>query len=83
MDSRRCTMVTIETVATVTEEGTITAKVPAYLPQGEHRVVIVMEESPLKSAPARFPNLAPFRERLGAPRYPGNTVVEMREDERT
>lgn len=76
-------MVTIETVATVTEEGTITAKVPGHLPRGEHRVVIVLDESPLQRAPVQFPNLAPFRERLGAPRYPGNTVVEMREDERS
>jgi len=76
-------MMTIETVATVTEEGTITAKAPGYLSQGEHRVVIVVDESPLQSAPMRFPNLASFREALGAPRYPGNTVVEMREDERS
>ena len=76
-------MMTIETVATVTEEGTITAKVPGYLPQGEHRVVIVVDESPLQRAESRFPNLASFREGLGAPRYPGNTVVEMREDERS
>ena len=76
-------MMTIETVATVTEEGTITAKIPGYLPQGEHRVVIVVDESPLHRVPSRFPNLASFRERLGAPRYPGNTVVEMREDERS
>lgn len=76
-------MVTIETVATVTEEGTITAKIPGHLPRGEHRVVIVVDESPLQRAPLQFPNLASFRERLGAPRYPGNTVVEMREDERS
>jgi hypothetical protein len=75
-------MMTIETVATVTEEGTITAKVPGYLPQGEHRVVIVVDESPLQRVPSRFPNLASFRENLGD-RYPGNTVVEMREDERS
>lgn len=71
-------MVTIETVATVTEEGTITAKAPAFLRQGEHRVVIVVDESPLQSAPQRFPDLSSFRENLGAPPYPGNTVVEMR-----
>jgi hypothetical protein len=76
-------MVTIETVATVTEEGTITAKVPGYLPQGEHRVVIVVEEPPLPRVPARFPDLASFRESLGAEPYPGNTILEMREDERS
>jgi hypothetical protein len=76
-------MVTIETVATVTAEGTITAKAPGYLPQGEHRVVIVADESPLPRSPARFPNLAAFRDSLGAPCHAGNTVVEMREDERS
>jgi hypothetical protein len=75
-------MVTIETVETVTEEGTITAKAPGYLAQGEHRVVIVVDESPLQREPLRFPNLAAFREKLGAPCYSGNTVVEMHEDER-
>jgi hypothetical protein len=76
-------MLTIETVATVTEEGTITAKVPGHLPKGEHRVVIVVDEAPLRKTSARFPDMAAFRESLGAPRYPGNTVVEMREDERS
>jgi hypothetical protein len=74
-------MLTIETVATVTEEGTITAKVPGHLPQGEHRVVIVMDEAPLRSS-GRFPDMSAFREGLGAPRHPGNTVVEMREGDR-
>lgn len=76
-------MLTIETVATVTEEGTITARVPGHLPKGEHRVVIVVEEMPLRKTSARFPDMSAFRESLGAPRYPGNTVVEMREDERS
>lgn len=76
-------MVTIETVATVTKEGTITAKVPGFLPQGDHRVVIVADESPLHQASSPFPDLAVFRESLGAPSYPGNTIMEMREDERS
>ncbi len=76
-------MVTIETVATVTEEGTITAKVPGYLSQGEHRVVIVVEEPPLPRVSSRFPDLASFRDNLGAETYPGNTILEMREDERS
>lgn len=76
-------MVTIETVATVTGEGTITAKAPGFLSQGEHRVVIVVDEAPLQREPLQFPNLASFREKLGAPRHPGNTIVEMREDERS
>ncbi len=76
-------MLTIETVATVTEEGTITARIPGYLAQGEHRVVIVVDEAPLRQAVSRFPDMSAFRESLGAPRHPGNTVVEMREDERS
>jgi hypothetical protein len=76
-------MLTIETVATVTEEGTITAKVPGFVPQGEHRVVIVVDEAPLRKTSARFPDMSAFRESLGVPRYPGNTIVEMREDERS
>jgi hypothetical protein len=75
-------MVTIETVATITEEGTMTAKVPGYLPQGEHRVVIVVEETAVPQSLARFPDLSEFRKSLGAPSHPGNTVLEMREDER-
>jgi hypothetical protein len=75
-------MVTIETVATITEEGTMTAKVPGYLPQGEHRVVIVVEEAAVPQKPARFPDMSEFRKSLGAPAHPGNTVLEMREDER-
>jgi len=76
-------MLTIETVATVSQEGTITAKVPGYLAQGEHRVVIVVDESPLRETSSRFPDISGFRERLGVLRHPGNTVVEMREDERS
>lgn len=76
-------MVTIETVATVTEDGTITARVPRSLAQGEHRVVIVVEDSPLRRTPSRFPDLAAFRESLGAAAHPGNTILEMREDERS
>jgi hypothetical protein len=76
-------MLTIETVATVTEEGTITAKVPGHLPKGEHRVVIVVDEAPPRGIGARFPDMSAFRESLGASRHPGNTVVEMREDERS
>ncbi|HTG32384.1 MAG TPA: hypothetical protein VLB76_05595 [Thermoanaerobaculia bacterium] len=76
-------MLTIETVATVTEEGMITAKVPAYVPQGEHRVVIVVDEALMARTTPRFPDMAAFRESLGASPHPGNTVLEMREDERS
>lgn len=80
-------MVTIETIATVMEDGTITAQAPGA-PQGRHRAVIVLDEVALdrdsmgKAGHRGFPDMAPFREALGTPPYPGNTILEMREGER-
>jgi len=34
-------MKTIETIATVTKDGKITAQLPLDIPEGEHQVVIV------------------------------------------
>ena len=77
-------MVTIETIATITEDGMITAKVPASAPRGKHRAVIVLEDAPVgKERSAGFPDLAVFRQKLGVATYPGNTIVEMREEERS
>jgi hypothetical protein len=79
-------MVTIETIATVTEDGMITAKASGAVPRGRHRAVIVLEDTPLdKKLENRrgFPDMAAFRESLEAPTYPGNTILEMRQDERT
>jgi hypothetical protein len=79
-------MVTIETIATVTEDGMITAKASGSVPQGRHRAVIVLEDIPLDKNPESrqgFPDMAAFRESLEVPAYPGNTILEMREDERT
>lgn len=39
-------------------------------------------DAPLEDFNRGFPDMAPFREALGAPPYPGNTILEMREDER-
>jgi hypothetical protein len=39
-------MRTIETTAVVTNEGTITLRVPPDISPGKHRVVIVIEEQP-------------------------------------
>lgn len=36
---------TIETRATVTDEGTLTIKVPPDIPPGEHRVVVLIEDA--------------------------------------
>lgn len=71
----------------MTEDGTITAKAPGAVPRGQHRAVIVLEDLPLQKEAGGerrgFPNLASFRQSLGVPTYPGNTIVEMREDERS
>ncbi len=79
-------MLTIETIATVDESGMLSAKAPAILAKGQHRVVIVVEDTPAPSerlpVEGGFPDLAAFRARLG-PAYPGDTIVEMREEERS
>ena len=77
-------MKTIETVATVNDDGTLVAQAPQFLERGTHRVVIVIDEKPLPAdrKGSGLGNMAAFRESLGAPTHPGNTVVEMREEER-
>ena len=55
-------MKTIETIATVTKDGKITAQLPLDIPEGEHQVVIVIDEKLLtketenkeKKAPLKF-----------------------------
>lgn len=78
-------MVTIETIATITEDGVITAKAPASAPRGKHRAVIILEDAPMeKERPAEgFPNLVSFRQKLGIAVYPSNTILDMREEERS
>ncbi|NJL27430.1 MAG: hypothetical protein HC897_05815 [Thermoanaerobaculia bacterium] len=76
-------MRTIETIATVSADGLITARGPESLPRGQHRAVIVLDELP--AAPRqtrRLPDMAAFRASLGAVPHPGNSVVEMRRVER-
>lgn len=77
-------MQTIETLATIEEDGRLTATIPQGLPRGRHRVVIVPEAEPEPlHSPKPWPEMKGFRERLGAPAHPGNTVLEMREEERS
>ena len=67
-------MKSIETVATVTKDGKITAQLPLDIPEGEHQVVIVIDEKPLteeierkeKRPPLNFPvhNYGPWPENL-------------------
>jgi hypothetical protein len=76
-------MLTIETIAEITEDGTLTARAPAA-PRGRRRVVIVIdEESETQTEPRRLPDLTEFRERLGGKPYQGNSVVDLREEERS
>ena len=51
-------MRTIETTATVTNDGKMTVQVPSDIPEGEHRIVVVIEEQPVKKEkrpPLDFP----------------------------
>lgn len=41
-------MRTIETTATVAEDGKLTMQIPPDIEPGEHKVVIVIEEQPVK-----------------------------------
>jgi len=66
-------MRTIETTATVTNDGKMTMQVPLDIPEGEHRVVVVIEEQPAKKGkrpPLDFPvdNWGPWPENLSVKR---------------
>ena len=79
-------MVMIDTIAEIDEDGTLTARAPASAPRGKMRVVIVIDSSGSEEriAPTRkLPDLSEFRAGLGAKPYPGNSVVDLREEERS
>ncbi|MBH8566017.1 hypothetical protein I8748_28300 [Nostoc sp. CENA67] len=67
-------MKSIETIATVTKDGKMTAQLPLDISEGEHQVVIVIDEKPLveqgetkqKRPPLNFPvdNYGPWPENL-------------------
>jgi len=77
----------IETFAEIDEDGTLTAQAPASAPRGKMRVVIVIDNggSEVQAVPAKrkLPDLSEFRARLGAKTYPGNSVVDLRDEERS
>ena len=77
-------MVTIETLAEIEEDGTLKAQAPASAPRGKRRVVIVIETpgAPGESEKRRLPDLSDFRAQLDCRPYPGNSVVDMRAEER-
>lgn len=68
-------MKTIETTATVTNDGKMTVQVPPDIAQGEHRVVVVIEEQPIKK---ETQSLADFPVRDYGP-WPANLSLR-RED---
>ncbi len=52
------TVRTIETIATVTLDGTLTVRVPPDIEPGEHRITVVFDEQPAAEAqvlPLDFP----------------------------
>jgi hypothetical protein len=80
-------MVMVETFAEIDAEGTLTARMPASAPRGRMNVVIVIDNagSEAQTAPVKrkLPDLAEFRASLGVKPYPGNSVVDLREEERS
>ncbi len=54
-------MKSIETIATVTKDGKITAQLPLDIPEGEHQVVIVIDEKPLAEKAENKEKKAPFK----------------------
>ncbi len=80
-------MLTLETMAEIQEDGTLSARAPASVPEGTRRVVIVIDDAPPAEAAERrprrrLPDLTAFRASLGCRPYPGNSVVNMRDEER-
>ncbi|MBK8696641.1 MAG: hypothetical protein IPN17_31370 [Deltaproteobacteria bacterium] len=76
-------MLTIEAVATIDAEGTLTVRAPKPVPVSRHRVVVIIDEAAEVSPTRRLPSLADFRANLGATPPPGNAVLEAREIERS
>lgn len=86
----------LATIATVHEDGTLTAPAPTGLSRGRHRVVVVVDEASVSQAqirseesevspskPSPWSSMADFRARLEAAVPATNTVIEMREEERS
>ena len=76
-------MLTIETIAEIGDDGTFVVKPPKNAPRGRRRMRIEIEDG-AAAAPERpdMPDFAEFRAKLGAPVHQGNTILEMREEER-
>lgn len=59
----------------------LVVKDPVEIPPGSHRILVMVEDR-REGETQPFPDLADFHRRLAAPARVGNTVVEMREEER-
>lgn len=78
-------MKTLQTYARVDEDGNLRIKAPEELREGQrHRLVVVYDETPEpeSSQPPKLPDMEEFRRSLGIAPYPGNSVIEGREEER-
>ncbi len=77
-------MTSFKALAEVAEDGTLRLQAPSSVPAGRKRVVVVIEDNGVAEAGARrrLPDLAEFRARLEGRAYPGNSVVDMRDEER-
>ncbi|MBN3944762.1 hypothetical protein [Nostoc sp. NMS9] len=65
-------MKSIETIATVTKDGKITAQLPLDIPEGEHQVVIVIDKKSLVQKQGKKEKKAP----LNFSAYPVGLVSE-------
>jgi hypothetical protein len=59
------TLITVETVATVTPEGMLTVRVPQNISPGEHRVVLMLEAADAREPAEEGPELEEVPETLG------------------
>ncbi|MCP4661887.1 MAG: hypothetical protein GY856_41315 [bacterium] len=77
-------MRTIEALAEIAPDGTLTARLPGLGPRGKTRVVIVVDDAEVddRGPRRRLPDLSEFRAKLSCKPYPGNSVVDMRMRER-
>lgn len=77
-------MRSLETVAEIQEDGTLSVRAPASFPRGTRRVVIVIDDAETagRRPRRRLPDLTAFRASQGGRPYPGNSVVDMRNEER-
>jgi hypothetical protein len=77
-------MLTLEIIVDVQEDGTLRTRQRTSLAKGPRRVVIVIDDAEVeqKSSRPRLPDLSEFRASLDGRPYPGNSVVDMRAEER-